>query len=227
MSLWGMSIVCGCTDGPFYEMKKLNPVIREQWRKDEARGIPLFHDRLADYENLRRSIARYSEEEKDKYIQVLTSTIPNESSPEIRRSIALTLAEVVDREAALEGLVNLSKDKNPKVRLEVAKALRKSGTDTSKTTLMALASSDKVESVRYMATESLGTHRSDDVKQFLAKQLEDRSPGVQRHACLALKEFTGIDFQGDVSKWKMYLAGEEVEPEQPSFFANPLQSIWR
>lgn len=217
----------GCMDGPFYELKKLNPVIRDQWRKDRERGVPLFHDRIEDYRALQTSIGNYPEEEKARYVRVLTETTSTETSPEIRRNIVLSLAPVIDREDALNGVLRLSQDKEEKVRIEAAKALRKSGTAKSKDALLAMATTDKDNSVRLHAIQSLGTHKTDDVKQFLTKQLSAPSPATQHHAILALRDYTGTDLGGDVSKWKKYLSGEEVEPEEPSFLANPLKLIWR
>jgi hypothetical protein len=222
------SMYCtGCMDGPFYELKKLNPIIREQWRKDRERGIPLFHDRLEDYRTLQTSIRNYSDEEKARYVQVLNDTAKTETSPEIRRNIALTLAEVIDREDALDGVLRLSQDKTEKVRMEAAKALRGSGTAKSKDALLAMATSDKSNAVKLLAIESLGTHQADDVKAFLTKQLSAPSPATQHHAILALRDYTGTDLGGDVAKWKKYMNGEEVEPDKPSFIANPLKYIWR
>jgi HEAT repeat protein len=217
----------GCMDGPFYELKKLNPVIREQWKKDRERGIPLFHDRLDDYRALQASIRNYTDEEKARYVQLLNDTAKTETSPEIRRNIALTLAQVIDREDALDGVLRLSQDKTEKVRMETAKALRGSGTAKSKDALLAMATADKSNAVKLLAIESLGTHKTDDVKAFLTKQLSAPSPATQHHAILALRDYTGTDLGGDVSKWKKYLNGEEVEPEDASFIANPLKYIWR
>jgi len=40
-----LSSVVGCADGPLYELKKLNPVIQSQWKKDRERG-PVFSQRV-------------------------------------------------------------------------------------------------------------------------------------------------------------------------------------
>jgi hypothetical protein len=90
-----------------------------------------------------------------------------------------------------------------------------------------MATSDRSNAVKLLAIESLGTHQADDVKAFLTKQLSAPSPATQHHAILALRDYTGTDLGGDVAKWKKYMNGEEVEPDEPSFIANPLKYIWR
>ena len=85
-------------------------------------------------------------------------------------------------------------------------------------TLLAMASSDASENVRLAAIRSLGPHKSDEVKQFLSKQLSKSNPAFQESASVALREHTGKDFKGDVAMWKRYLNGESVEPDEPTLY---------
>lgn len=213
--------VIGCADGPFYELKKLNPIIQDQWKKDRARR-PVYHQRVEEFQLLRTSIAKYPVEKQRRYIELLGNTAKTETSPEIRRHIVLVLSEVLDRPDAMLVVTEMAKDKESKVRLEVAKSLRNSNAPSATETLLMLASSDKSDVVRNMATESLGNHQSEEVKSFLAKQLESKQPGAQYAAYLALKEHTGKSFGGDASKMRAFLKGELVEEDQPSFLAAPV-----
>ena len=212
-----LSSVVGCVDGPLYELKKLNPVIQSQWKKDRERG-PVFSQRVDEMRLVGRQFPSMPPEEQAKWVNTISSVVQTETSPEIRREAVLALSKVMQQPAATEAVLKLSQDKNDKVRLAVSQSLSKQVTPETTQTLLAMATSDKSESVRLAAMESLGPHKTDDVKQFLMKQLSDRSPAVQYHASLALREFTGKDFKGDVSMWKRYLNGENVEPKAPTFY---------
>ena len=212
-----LSSVVGCADGPLYELKKLNPVIQSQWKKDRERG-PVFSQRVDEMRLVGRQFPMMPPEEQAKWVNTISSVVQTETSSEIRREAVLALSQVMQQPGAIEAVVKLSQDKNDKVRLAVSQSLRKQVTPETTQTLLAMATSDKSESVRLAALESLGPHRTEDVKQFLAKQLSDRSPAVQYHASLALREFTGKDFKGDVTMWKRYLNGENVEPKEPTFY---------
>lgn len=218
-SLFGCT---GCIDGPMFHLKRLNPVIQNDWKKDREKG-PVFSQRVDEMRLVRQRFKDMTSDEQVKWINTINGIAEKETSPELRREAVLALGEVIDRPEATEGVIKLAKDKNDKVRLAVSKALRVHPTTETTKTLLAMASTDSSQSVRLAATESLGMHRSDDVKQFLAKQLNDRSPAMQYHASLALKDFTGKDFKGDVSLWRRYLAGEEVQPPTVSI-AESVQS---
>lgn len=219
------TLVAGCADGPFYHMKKLNPVIVRQWNEDKKRAA-VFDDRINEFDLLKSQIAGYSQEDQDRYIETLTQQAISDSSPEIRRRVVMVLEEVPSDPRAIDAMVKLSQDKNEKVRMTVAKSLAKS-IDTSATqALLSMATRDKSQAVKLLAIESLGYHKTDEVKTFLAQQLNERSPAIQASATTALKEQTGVDFRGDVAKWKQYMNGETVEPETPSL-ADQILSIWR
>jgi HEAT repeat protein len=205
-----------------FQLKRLNPVIQNEWKKDRERG-PVYSQRVEEMRLIKLRFHSMTSEEQLKWINTINEVVEKESSPELRREAVLALGEVVERPEATGTIINLAKDRNDKVRLEVSKVLKKYPSPETTKTLLALAAADTSQSVRLAATESLGTHRSDEVKQFLSKQLNDRSPAMQYHASLALKDFTGKDFKGDVSLWKRYLAGEEVEPPTVSL-AESMQS---
>ncbi len=214
---FALSSVVGCIDGPLYELKKLNPVIQSQWKKDRERG-PVFSQRVDEMRLVGRQFPTMPVEEQAKWVNTISSVVQTETSPEIRREAVLALSKVLQQPGATEAVIKLSQDKNDKVRLAVSQSLRRQVTPETTQTLLAMAASDKSESVRLAALESLGPHKTDDVKQFLAKQLGDRSPAVQYHASLALREFTGKDFKGDITMWKRYLNGENVEPKATTFY---------
>lgn len=220
-----MATVVGCADGPFYQMKKINPFIVQQWNEDKKRAS-LYEDRIGEFDRLKSQIASYDADEQSRYIDTLTQKSIQDTSPEIRRRVAMVLEEVPNDSRALDALVKLSQDKNEKVRMTVAKSLAKSTDAKATQSLLVMAANDKSQAVKLLAIESLGNHKTDEVKSFLAQQLNDRSPAIQSSTATALKQQTGVDFRGDVAKWKQYMNGENVEPEVPSM-AEQFMSLWR
>lgn len=220
-----MAAASGCADGPFYQLKKLNPVIVQQWNEDKKRAS-LYEDRIGEFDRLKLQIATYDADDQSRYIDTLTQKSLQDTSPEIRRRVAMVLEEVPNDPRSLDALVKLSQDKNEKVRMTVAKSLAKSTDAMATQTLLIMAAQDKSQAVKLLAIESLGFHKTDEVKSFLTQQLNDRSPAIQSSTTIALKEQTGVDFRGNVAKWKQYLNGENVEPEAPSL-ADQFMSIVR
>ena len=212
----------GCVDGPLFELKKWNPVIQSQWKKDRERG-PVYSQRVDEMRLVKAQLSSMADAEQEKWVGTIASVVDKETSIELRREAVLALTEVINRPDAASTVMKLSRDKSEKVRLEVAKSLRKNTSAETTQTLLAMASTDSNERVRLNATESLGTHRTNEVKDYLAKQLNVPNPAMQYSVSQALKEFTGQDFRGDVSMWKRYLGGEAVEPVSPSL-AETIQS---
>ncbi len=207
----------GCVDGPLYELKKLNPIIQKQWQEDRERG-PVYSQRVDEMRLVAKQLPTMEPQERANWITTVGTLLKTETSPELRREGVIALTRVLNEPGASEAVMKLSQDKNEKVRLEVSKSLRAHVTPETTQTLLAMASSDASEHVRLSAIRSLGPHKSDDVKQFLAKQLNKNSPAYQESASVALRDFTGKDFRGDVSLWKRYLNGESVEPKEPTFY---------
>ena len=214
---FALSTIVGCVDGPLYELKKLNPVIQSQWKKDRERG-PVSYDRVDELRLMGRRFPKMPPQERAEKVDFISSMVETETSPEIRREAVLALSQAMNQPGATESIMKLSQDKNDKVRLAVSRALRDEVTPKTTQTLLAIATSDSNESVRLAAVESLGPHKTEEVKRFLTKQLNNSKPALQYSASLALRDFTGKDFKGDVAMWKRYLNGENVEPKSPTFY---------
>ncbi len=212
-----LSTFVGCVDGPLYELKKLNPVIQSQWKKDQERG-PGYFQRVPEIRLVAKQFPSMTPDDQAKWVGHLRDVLQTETSPEIRWESVQALSKVVQRSDAAEAIMKSSQDKSDKVRLAVADSLKRNVTPETTQTLLAMATSDKTENIRLKAVESLGMHKSEEVKAFLSKQINDRSPAMQYSASLALKDLTGKDFRGDVPLLKRYLNGENVEPKEPSFY---------
>ena len=220
-----LATISGCTDGPFFQLKKMNPYIQSQWKKDREKTV-VYSQRLEEMRLLKRQLPSMTEEEQAHWVATIDDVLKNETSPSLRREAVLTLAVVSKRTDALHAIVPMAQDKNESVRLAVVHALQKNNTPDSTTTLLSLAQSDGSNNVRLTATKSLGQHKTDEVRRFLANKLEDRSTAMQYSASLALNEFTGKNYGGDIEAWKKYLQGDEV-PEPPVSIAERMQSMFR
>ncbi len=214
---FALPALVGCVDGPLYELKKLNPIIQRQWKEDRDRG-PVYSQRVDEMRLLASQFPTMEPTKQAEWVNMLSTLVQTETSPEIRREAILALSRVMATPGATEAVMKLSQDKNEKVRLEVAKSLRIQVTPDTTQTLMAMATSDASENVRLSAIRSLGPHRSNEVKQFLANQLNKSNPAFQESAAMALRDHTGKDFKGDVSMWKRYLNGENIEPPTPTLY---------
>jgi len=214
---FALTAVFGCVDGPLYELKKLNPIIQRQWKEDRDRG-PGYWQRVDEIRLVASQFPTMEANERAKWVNTVSLLVQTETSPELRREAVLALSRVMSEPGATEAVMKLSQDENEKVRLEVSKSLRNRVTPEATQTLLAMASSDSSENVRLSAIRSLGPHKSDEVKQFLAKQLNKSNPAFQESASVALRDYTGKDFKGDVAMWKRYLNGESVEPNEPTLY---------
>jgi len=232
---WACTFCVGCTDGPFFQLKKINPYIQRQWKKDREKTV-VFSQRVEEMRLLRRQIRTMPEEDQAYWIGKLGEIVNTETSPELRREAVLTLAEVHQEPESVTILSQLSKDKNDKVRLAVVSALAggkdangkagvgsKDGVSTA--TLLAMASSDSNNNVRLSATRALGSHDTPQVREFLGKQLDDRNIAMRFQASQALEQMTGKRYGGDIDAWRGYLAGQDV-PEPKATLAESIESLF-
>jgi HEAT repeats len=123
------STLVGCMDGPFFELKKLNPIIQNQWKEDRKRG-DVFSQRVKEFGLVRSQIKKMSDDEQSHLVSVINSVVQKETSSEIRREAVLALSEVIHRPDASATLIQLAQDKEEKVRLAVARSLRNHATPT-------------------------------------------------------------------------------------------------
>ena len=219
-----MLLSSGCIDGPFFQMKKLNPYIQSQWKQDREKVV-VFSERIDELRLLRTQFASMDPQEQNDWISKLGQMLKSETSPEIRRETVLTLDPVKQNPDALEILIPLANDKNEKVRMALVSTLRNSQLEASTNTLISMASSDTSNNVKLSATRALGSHNSDAVKQFLGTKLDDRNIAVRFQASQALGELTGKRYGGDIDAWRQYLAGQNV-PEPELSFAETLESMF-
>ena len=211
----GLSLASGCTDGPFYQMKKMNPYFQSQWKKDRELG-PTFTDRLAELDLLQSQLARMPEAEQQQWTERLSRIIQKDPSSEMRARAVATIAQLPSA-TAVTALNYASGDDVEKVRLAACLAWKLRGGEAARDMLTSLAETDESTSVRQAAIDSLSAFELNEVKSTLTQLLSDRSPAVQFQVAQSLKTLTGRDYGGDFDAWKQFMAGEDVpEPPQAS-----------
>ncbi len=220
----GICLLSGCTDGPFFHMKKLSPWHQKEWKRDRELG-PTYSQRLEELAVLDRYITTYSPDKQQEWAQRLESIVTNDTSAEMRARAARVLAKV-DSEATTRALNKASTDEVEKVRLAVcdAWAIRKS--EQGRDMLLSMVTTDESDDVRQAAIRSLAAFDSPEVRAQLSSALEHKNPAIQQQAVVSLRKITGRDFGGDFDAWKRYLDGEDVPDPQPaSLTARIMQAL--
>ncbi|MCA9134429.1 MAG: HEAT repeat domain-containing protein [Planctomycetales bacterium] len=211
----------GCTDGPFYAMKRANPYFQAEWKKDRALG-PTFQDRLQELDLLKGQLASMSAAEQEQWAQRLAAIIQQDPSGEMR-SRAVNAIALLPSESATTALNVASGDDVEKVRLAACRAWKLCSDTAARDMLLSLAQADESTSVRQAAIESLSAFDDPEVKSALTHLLDDRSPAVQFQVAQSLKTLTGRDYGGDFEAWQKFMAGEDIpEPRR----ANVAEKMW-
>lgn len=199
----GTCVLCGCHDGPFYAMKKVNPYFLSKWRADRELG-PTFEDRIQELKQLNERIASLNPIEQEEWNVRLEKIIQQDPSPEIRSWGVRCLAQI-DSPASTRSLNLASTDEVEKVRLIACEAWKVRGGAPATNMLLSLAKEDESNSVRQAAIESLASFNEPAVLQSLGTLLDDQSPAIQVSAATSLASMTGRDFGVDVKAWQSEL----------------------
>ena len=194
----------GCMDGPFYGIKRVNPYYLSKWKKDREVG-PTFEDRLAELERLHQQVAALPESEQEQWAERLVKIVREDSSAEMRARSVRTIA-LIPSPTAERALNIASADDVEKVRIMACKAWAERGGSAARDMLLSLASTDDSNSVRQAAIDGLAEFNDPEVVRALGSLLDDSSPAVQHQTIRSLAAITGSDFNGDVGRWKEYVA---------------------
>ena len=217
-----LPIWLGCTDGPWYQLKRANPIYRKQWAADRELG-PTYEDRINEARLVKQQLPKMSDEEQRKWLTNLEQLYANDPSPDMRREAVLAMALVPDPRATVL-LQKAANDESEKVRLSVCQSLSSRSDPESLALLGKLAQTDESSSVKVAAVKSMANYQGEEAKKLLAQTIQDRSPALQYQSSLSLAKVTGEDFGGDVAKWRSYLNGEPVEKAEISL-AERMSSI--
>lgn len=193
----------GCMDGPFYELKKVNPFFIAEWRADKKHG-PTFQDKYAELVKLEGRIARLNSAEQASWIPKLEEIVRSNASPEMRRQAVLCIAQIPSE--SVETAIKLATtDDVEKVRLAACEAWKSRTSEEGKNLLLTLARTDESNSVRQAAVSSLSSFNDPTVIRELGTLLDDTSPAIQYEVAQSLTAITGQELGGDISGWKDYI----------------------
>ena len=201
----------GCSDGPFYELKKINPYYRKQWNADRKLG-PTFDDRLSEIRALAGQLKTMPESDQLKWLASIDQIVKNDPSPEMRRFAVLALKDN-KLPNALPALKVASNDKSEKVQMAACEVLATRSDGDSLGILSELAKKEQSTSVRVAAIQAIGSFPAEEIKPIMSDLITDRSPSIQYECTVALNKATQLNLGGDVADWKKYLAGETVTPK--------------
>lgn len=219
--------VCGCMDGPFYAMKRLNPYFQSQWREDRALG-PTFADRLKELEKLEARMDSLGPSEQTQVAEKLARTATEDPSPEVRIAAIRSMAQL-PAPSVVKALNTASVDEVEKVRLATCEAWQVRGGQDARDMLLSMAKADDSGSVRQAAIESLGDFDDPAVLRTLADLLDERSPAINYCAAQSLAKLTGKEYGGDFKQWQAYVADLPRDPGEgtlpPELGSSPVRTV--
>ena len=213
----------GCADGPF-GLARYNPVLRDEWKKDEQYG-QTPHQRLEEMQEWAARAPSMPPAEQERIAGQLTQIVQNNSNTILVSQAVRTLA-VVPHPAALEGLRLASNHSDANVRVVSCHAWRRRGGEEALDRLTATLNSDTDSDVRIAAARELGGFRDPKVIQALGAALEDGSPALQRRSVESLKSITGKDYGDNVAAWREFVATGEARPAAQVSWTEKLRP-WR
>ena len=216
-------LACGCMDGPFYAIKRINPYYHAQWAKDRKLG-KTYEQRLKELDQFESQVADFNATEKKEWSETLASMVREDASPELRIRAIRGLAQL-ETQAAAEGLNQAASDEVEKVRIAACEAWGSRGDVQSRNMLLSLAAKDNSSSVRQAAIATLSRFDHPEVMQTLGNLLDDESPAVMYGAVQSLASLTGQDYGGDVEGWKEYLASRTPSVSEPTQPGNDLDGL--
>ncbi len=98
-------LLCGCADGPLFQMKKLSPWHRREWQRDRELGTT-YSQRLDELSLLEKQLAGYPPDQQQVWAERLETIVTKDTSPEMRARAARVIAKV-DSESTVRALTSL------------------------------------------------------------------------------------------------------------------------
>lgn len=216
--------VGGCADGPFYSLAAINPLWQSQWAEDEA-VRPTLYQQVEELRQLRGRADELATLEQQEWSNRLARLIQNSENTVLRQEALATLATLPTPEAQ-QVIRGALQDSDRAVRILACQLVAAGQYSESVTDLIRVMNEDADFDVRMAAIRELRHFQDPRVVEALSVALDDRNPAMQRRAIETLREITGRDYRGDVTKWReLVRGGNPPEPEPPSM-AERLRSIF-
>ena len=114
-----VACLAGCAD-PMHYINAANPIVRRQWREDEA-YLTSLHTKLEELELVRSQVESMSPAEHQQWAITLNQLIVDEPVAQLRADIVRTMA-VLPPQLVHSGMQTASKDGSAIVRLAACEA---------------------------------------------------------------------------------------------------------
>jgi HEAT repeat protein len=146
----------------------------------------------------------------DTFTQRLTTLMPAEHDPRVRKAI-LDVAAGFDTPTAVAVCKGALEDPDERVRSKACEVWGRRGGPEAVALLTARYDTDASIDVRLEALKELGKLGDEAAIPTLARALENADPAVQYRAVTSLKKVSGRDLGDDVNLWRAWAA----DPKAP------------
>lgn len=212
----GCLIASGCAEGPLYSTGWLSPYAIEHWKKEESYGPTVIALREQQV-RLREALPTLSPAERESAIADLGRKFHDETNQTLRLEYLKSVG-VAQEPSAIPILVQATGDRSQLVRAAACDALRGRNVQEAQERLRSLAESDVSVDVRLAAIRAMEGDASEGTLGTMGRLLDDDDPAIQYRTMVTLEATTGKALGKDRRAWTAYLAGEEPEIRQASWF---------
>lgn len=212
----GGLITAGCAEGPLYSTGWISPYAIDHWKKEESYGPTVIALREQQV-RLREALPTLSPAERESAISDLGQKFRDETNQTLRLEYLKTVG-VAQEPSAIPILVGATADRSLLVRAAACDALKGRNAPEAQERLRTLAESDVSVDVRLAAIRAMEGDASEGTLGTMGRLLEDDDPAIQFRTMATLEATTGKELGKDRRAWTAYLAGEEPEIRQASWF---------
>jgi hypothetical protein len=212
----GSLLGTGCAEGPLYSTGWISPYAIDHWKKEESYG-PTIHALREQQVRLREALPNLSPAERESAIADLGQKFRDETNQTLRLEYLKTLG-LAQEPAAAAILVQATGDRSSLVRTAACDALHRRDVPEAQARLRDLAESDVSVDVRLAAIRALEGDPNEPTLKTMERLLDDDDPAIQFRTMATLEATTGKPLGKDRRAWTAYLAGEEPEIRQASWF---------
>lgn len=223
-AILGTCLFAGCAEGPF-GLARYNPVLVDEWRKDEKFG-PTLHQRLEEMRDWEGRAGSLGADQELMICAQLSELIRTDSNTLLITQAVRTLG-AIDSAQSLDAIRFASTHPQPDVRVAACRAWGAKKSAEAGEMLANLLNSDTHLDVRLAAARELKGFPGQATIQALSVALDDSDPALQRRCAESLEAITGKSLGSDVKAWREYIASGQVKPAEPVSFADRFYSWFR
>lgn len=216
LGLLALSNLSGCADGPFAQLRTLNPRVRQEWAEDARLG-PSYHDRIAGLRALGDSAHRMEPAQRAQVVSRLGELLRKEPNQLLRLEAVRALGKFPEPEASTLLVAGL-RDPESDIRIVACEALGERGGDQAVAALAAVLKDEDDQDVRIAAAKQLARFPQPQSVNALAVALDDTDPALQLCAVESLRQCSGQDFGNDLQAWRQFAQSQtpQIKQQQPT-----------